>query len=195
MARTAEVRTAGDRGPALDHFREYLSLLARLQLQPALQGKIDLSGVVQQTLLEAHQAMRQFQEMSADQQCAWLSTALANNLTDEVRKLGTAMRDVARERSLEAALEQSSARLEAWLAADQSSPSQQAIRNERLLLLAHALAQLPEDQRQAVELHHLRGYPVALVSQEMGRSPGAIGALLVRGLKKLRELLHAGEAD
>src|SRR5438132_2470197 len=127
------VREAKGRGPALEHFREYLSLLARLQLQPGLQGKIDLSGVVQQTLLEAHQATKQFQQMNEDQQSAWLRTALTNNLTDEVRKLGTAMRDLGRERSLEAALEESSARLEACLAADQSSPSQRAIRNEQLL--------------------------------------------------------------
>ena len=106
---------------------------------------------------------------------------------------GTAGRDVAREQPLEAALERSSARLEAWLAADQSSPSQRAIRHEQLLRLAEALAQLPADQRTAVELHHLRGCPVAEVARQMGRSDGAVGALLVRGLKKLRELLRETE--
>jgi RNA polymerase sigma-70 factor (ECF subfamily) len=180
-------------GPTLERFREYLSLLARLQLDPRLQGKVDLSGVVQQTLLEAHQAMHLLERMNAEQQAAWLRKALANNLTDEVRKLGTAMRDVGRERSLEAALEQSSSRLETWLAAEQSSPERQAVRNEQLLRLAEALAQLPDDQRRAVELHHLRGYPVAEVARELGRSDGAAGALLVRGLKRLRQLLRPKE--
>jgi RNA polymerase sigma-70 factor (ECF subfamily) len=182
----AELR---DPGPSLEHFRAYLSLLARLQLDPRLRGKVDLSGVVQQTLLEAHRAREQLEKMSEAQQAAWLRRALAHNLTDEVRKLTTAARDVNLERSLEDALAESSTRLEACLVAEES-PTEQAMRNEQLLRLAEALDQLPEDQRRAVEMHHLQGLPVAEVARELGRSEGAAGALLVRGLKRLRELLR-----
>jgi RNA polymerase sigma-70 factor (ECF subfamily) len=183
------VHDPNDTGRELERYREYLGLLARLQLDPRLQGKVDLSGVVQQTLLEAHQALDQFQHGSEERKAAWLRQVLANNLRDEVRKLGTAARDVSRERSLEAALNESSARLEAWLAADQSSPSQQAMRQEQLLALAGALARLPADQRRAVELHHLQSCPLAEVARQMDRSKGAVAQLLCRGLKKLRELL------
>ena len=173
----------------LERYRDYLNLLARLQLDPALQGKVDLSGVVQQTLLEAHQALARLAGGDLTIRAAWLRQILANNLRDEVRKLGTAARDVERERSLEAALDGSSSRLEMWLAADQSSPSQQAIRHERMLALAEALARLPEDQRRAVELHHLKGCSLAEVAWQLGRSKGAVAALLFRGLQKLREYL------
>lgn len=179
----------------LERFRHYLNLLARLQLDAKLKGKVDLSGVVQQSLLEAHQALKKFPDRSEALTAAWLRQILANNLKDEVRKLGTAARDVDRERSLDAALEASSARLGGLLAADQSSPSQQAIRQEELLALAEALTRLPEDQRQAVELHHLKGVPLADVAWQLGRTKGAVAQLLFRGLKKLRELLQESKGE
>jgi RNA polymerase sigma-70 factor (ECF subfamily) len=119
-----------------------------------------------------------------------LRTILANNLKDEVRKLGTAARDVEREQSLEAALASSWSRMEAWLAAEQSSPSQRAIRHEQLLALADALAGLPEDQRRAVELHHLKGCSLADIARQFGRSKGAVAQLLFRAMTRLRMLLH-----
>src|SRR5262245_65002913 len=99
----------------LERFRDYLHLLARLQLNPRWQGKVDLSGVVQQTLLEAHRALARLRDQNDAQRLAWLRQILTNNLRDEVRKLGTAARDVTRELSLEGALDASSARLEQWL--------------------------------------------------------------------------------
>ncbi len=74
----------GDLGQVLVGPHEYLRLLARPHLNPRLAGKIDLSGVVQQTLLEAYQGRDAFPS-DADRQAAWLRRALANNLTDEVR--------------------------------------------------------------------------------------------------------------
>lgn len=177
----------------LERFREYLRLLARLQLDPRLQAKIDLSGVVQQTLWEAHQASDRFPAEDGAQQAAWLRRILLNNLTDEVRKLDAKSRRLAREQSLEQLLEASSARLEALLKADQSSPSARAVRQERVARLAEALARLPEAQRRAVELHHLQGQPLAEVAVTLGRSREAAAGLVYRGLKKLRDLLAEGE--
>src|SRR5919198_94966 len=107
--------SVSDLGRILDGFREYLRSLARLQLSAHLAGKIDLSGVVQQTLFEAYQARDRFPSDTA-RQAAWLRRALANNLTDEIRRLGPRGPEGAAEQSLEQALESSSARLEAWLA-------------------------------------------------------------------------------
>lgn len=176
-------------------YREYLSLLARLQVDPRLRGKLDLSGVVQQTLLEAHQAGPQWQEESTGQREAWLRKALAHNLNDELRKFRTAKRDVAREFSLEAALEASASRLEAWLAADQLSPSGQAEQAEQEARLAQALAQLPPDQRTAVELHYLQGLSLAETAAVLQRTKPSVVGLWQRGLRKLRELLEDREGQ
>jgi RNA polymerase sigma-70 factor (ECF subfamily) len=177
-----------DLGLHLDGFREYLRLLARLQLRAQLAGKVDLSGVVQQTLLEAYQAGDAFPTEVA-QQAAWLRRALANNLTDTIRKLGSRGKQRVREESLEQALEASSARLEAWLAREESTPAHKAIHGEQLSRIAEALLRLPDDQRQAIELHHLQGLSLAEVGRCLGRSREAVAGLVFRGLKTLRALL------
>ena len=174
----------------LEHYRAYLRLLARLQLDPRLQGKVDPSDVAQETLLKAHQALDQFRGKSSAEQAAWLRQILARVLANAARDFSRAKRDVGRERSLELALEQSSSRLDAWLAAEQTSPSESVERNEQLLRLAEALAQLPQDQREAVTLHHLQGWSLAELAQHLARSEGAVAGLLHRGFKRLRELLQ-----
>jgi RNA polymerase sigma-70 factor, ECF subfamily len=178
---------------ALERYRNYLHLLARLHLDPRLKSKLDASDMVQQTLLEAHQGQSQFRGRSEGERMAWLRQILARNLSNAVRDFGRAKRDVLRERPLPRSVEESSARLESWLAADQSTPSQRADRNEQALRLADALAALPEAQREAVVLRHWQGWSLADVSRHLGRSPAAVAGLLHRGLKELRAQLR--EAD
>jgi RNA polymerase sigma-70 factor (ECF subfamily) len=177
----------------LERYRDYLSLLARLQLGSRLRAKLDASDVVQQALLQAHAGRAQFRGRTEAEWLSWLRAILANALAAAARQFSAEARDLTRERSLEADLDLSSSRLEALCVADQSSPSQRAVRGEELLRLARAMARLPADQQTAVELHYLKGLPVAEVASQLGRSrPAAVG-LLFRGLKRLRELLRGPE--
>jgi RNA polymerase sigma-70 factor, ECF subfamily len=178
-------------GQILERFRPYLLLLARLQLDPRLRGKLDASDIVQQTFLQAHQALAGFRGSSDAERMAWLRQILARCLGHAVRDHGRDKRDVGQERSLQAAVDDSSLRLEAWLAADQSSPSQRADRNEQVLRLAGALAELPEAQREALVLHYWQDWTVIDIGRHMERSTTAVAGLLKRGLKQLRSLLGA----
>lgn len=182
---------ASDR--TLERFRPYLRLLARLHLAPQLQGKLDPSDLVQQTLFQAYQALNQFRGQSEGERAAWLRQILARNLAMAVRDFARAKRDLAREQSLEAALADSSSRLDAWLAAEQSSPSQRAERNEQALRLAEALEKLPEAQREALVLQHWQGWSLAQIGQHLERSPEAVAGLIKRGLKQLRQLMQERE--
>ncbi len=176
----------------LEGCRSYLMLLARMNLEDGPKGKIEPSDVVQQTLLEAH-AQRDKLPQNADELCAWLRTALANNIRDQRRHLRRQKRDVACERSLDAVLAASSQRLAERAATLNSTPSQQAMRAEEMVRLAGALWRLPEAQREAVILHHLQGWTISQTAQRLSKTDPAIAGLLHRGLRQLRMLLEQPE--
>jgi RNA polymerase sigma-70 factor (ECF subfamily) len=176
-------------GAELEKFRAYLRLLARLHLDPRLRRRLDPSDLVQQALLEAYRSLDQVRGRTDAERAAWLRQILAHQMAHALRDMTRGKRDVNRERSLEQALEESSARLERWLVAEQASPAEQAQRNEEAVRVAAALEQLPEAQREAVVLHYWQGWTLAQVAEHLGRSPAAVAGLLHRGLKALRDSL------
>ncbi len=173
----------------LDHFRSYLLLLVRARLGRMIQGKLDASDIVQQTMLEALQAIESFRGDNAATQAAWLRQILARNLANAVRDLNREKRDVHRERSIHADLDASASRLEGWLAADELSPSQQAQRYERALLLAEAIERLPDQQREAVILRHFQDCSLDTIALELNTTTAAVTGLLTRGIRNLRKAL------
>ena len=164
-----------------------------------MRDRLDLSGIVQQTFLEAHTQIADFRgpapASGSPELAAWLRRILANNLADGMRGLGRAKRDATRERSLDQELDDSSLRLGAFLAAAQSSPSQHAQREERAVLLADAMAELPEAQREVVLLRHCQAWSLSRIADHVGRTPAAVAGLLQRGLRTLRERLAQRERD
>jgi RNA polymerase sigma-70 factor (ECF subfamily) len=178
--------------PKLNAFRPYLRLLARLNWDDRLNGKMEPDDLVQQALLEAHRDLSQFRGSCDAELAGWLAQILAHQLGHFVRYYTQAMRDVGQEVRLDA-LEASSMRLNEWLAAEQSSPSERAQRNERGVRLAAALEQLPEAQREAVILRHFQNWTVAAIARRLERTTPAVAGLLQRGLKQLRLLLAEGD--
>ena len=177
-------------GQLLERYRRYLRLLTRLQIDQRLQGKVDASDVVQETLFQAHQSFSEFQGTTEAEFLAWLRTIMASKVANLVRRfLGTQSRDVRLERELRVELDHSSGGLERSLADSGSSPSEGATRRERVVLLADALERLPPDYREVMILHHLKGHPLPEVARQLGKSVESVRKLWARGLANMRTLL------
>lgn len=177
-------------GQLLELYRDYLFVLARTQIGRRLQSKIDPGDLVQETFLEAHHHFAVFQGKTEAEFVSWLRQILAGRLAKLVRRyLGTQRRNVRLERDLVAELDQSSRLLDQGLVAPCSSPSQQAVRRERVVLLADALEQLPPHYREVLILRHLEGLSFPEVAQRMGRSLLSVKKLWARALPCLRSAL------
>ena len=181
-----------DPSDALEPYRQYLMLLAQVHLDPQLRGKLDPADLVQQALLRAHLAFDGLRDRQPAVLSAWLRKILARTMADAMKHYQRDKRDLGLELSLEADLDRSTSGLAAWLAADHTSPSQRAEKNEELLRLADALALLPENYREVVVQKHLQGRTLQQIAEQNGRTIPAVVALLRRGLAELRKLLDSG---
>jgi RNA polymerase sigma-70 factor, ECF subfamily len=190
---------AGDNaalGQLLEQYRNYLALLARLQIGRRLQGKVDAADLVQETFLKAHRDFAQFRGASAGEWVSWLRQILALTLAQVVRRYcGTRRRDVRLERDLAHELDQSSRLLDRGLLAPSGSPSRQASRREQAVLLADALGELPEAYREVIILSHLEGLSFPEVAQRLGRTLDSVKNLWARALARLRRSLEGEDAS
>lgn len=169
-----------------DQFRSWLMLLARTRVDGVLRGKVDPSDIVQQTLLLATRDAAQYRGNSDAELAGWLRGIMGHVLAHEFQSLATAKRDASLEVSMDSLLEQSARRLDEFLAATQTSPSQAAIIHEEHHLLATVLEQLPEDYREVLVLRHLEGLPFPEIAERMNRNAGAVRMLWVRALAQLK---------
>jgi RNA polymerase sigma-70 factor, ECF subfamily len=178
------------RGRLLELYRNYLTLLARLQIGRRLQGKVDPADLVQETFLKAHRDFATFRGRTEGELVGWLRQILIASLAMLVRHYyGTRQRDVRLECELALEVDQSSRILDRGLVAADSSPSQRAARREQAVLLADALQQLPEDYREVIILRHMEGLTFPEVARQMGRSLDSVKKRWARGLALLRRSL------
>jgi RNA polymerase sigma-70 factor (ECF subfamily) len=169
----------------LERYRGYLLALARSRLGVRSRAGVEASDAVHEALLKAHKYRGQFRGQTEAQWRAYLRQILANTLAD-------AFRGLPEEKVINDKLDQTAARLTEW-AATQSSPSDQAQREELLLRLTDALGMLSADERTAIELRYFQDPPWSLadIARHLERpSAKAVAGLLARGLTRLRGLLR-----
>jgi RNA polymerase sigma-70 factor (ECF subfamily) len=178
-------------------YRQYLKLLADMQIGRRLRAKTEASDVVQQTLLEAHRDFKAFTGTHEGELLAWLRRILSNNLFNEARYHAAKQRAASREVSLEqlhAGVESSSMTLSRCLADDDApTPSTIALQHENAVKLADCLARLPQDYQTVLLLRIFEGLPAEEVARRMSRTAGAIRMLQLRALNALRDEMNKSD--
>lgn len=178
------IRTPGEAGPRVEEYRAYLLLIANDGLSPRLRGKLGPSDLVQETFVEAQQALDTFRGTTPESMRAWLREILDCRLANIRRAyLRTKKRSIARE----VRLDNDNGRTMRDAPCPAPSPSSHAIGRERELSLQRALADLPDHYRTAVDLRNRQGLSFREVGERMGRSEEAARKLWARGILELRK--------
>lgn len=176
------------RDQLLNSCRNYISVIARTNVETWMRAKVDASDLVQQTMLEAYQGFQEFEGTTEAEWLGWLRQILAHNTHDFVRRFRTAKRDAKREIRLDAMQPNESAPM-LELSGNLQSPSQVIMQSEREFALANAITQLPDDYQEVIQLRNLQRLSFDEVAERMGRSRGAVQMLWARALKRLQEVL------
>jgi len=194
----ARLRADADLGALLDLYRGYLLLLARMEVGPRLQRKVDPSDLVQETLLDAHRQFGRFAGNSEAQFLAWLRRILAGKAANTVRHyFGTQGRNVNQELEgeLTESFERASGQLSQLAVAPSGTPSQHALQREQAVLIADALQHLSEDHREVILLRHWDELTFPQIAERMQRSVDSVEKLWIRALGKLKQSVVRGDAQ
>lgn len=196
-------------GVLCDLYRNYLRMLARTGLGPKLRERVELSDVVQETMIEI---IRQFPAFTGQDEVAlvgWLRRLIAQKLADLGRYHNRAKRGggealwpldapmTAGGKGGGFALEMGgrSANLAEILTLSQTSPSEAASRREATVLLADSLTKLPPDQAEVLWLYHVEGLSFDQIGQRFGVSRKVIRGMWAKGLASLRKSMGTNTSD
>ena len=183
-------RGDGDaRGRLFDLYRNYIGILARLQIDRRLRGRIAPSDLVQDTVIEAERNFAGFRGRSEGELIVWLRNVLSTQVARLYRHHSAQQRDYHFEQQLNIEMDESSQMLQRAFDMKQWSPSHAATHREEVVLLADALEQLPRDYREVILLRHLEGLRFDAIAERMGRSVHSVKNIWARALGKLRDSL------
>src|SRR6516164_9611090 len=166
--------------------------MVELRLDRRLQARIDASDVIQEAYVDAVTRLDEYLSAASYPLFLWLRLIVGERLLKLHRHhLGTQMRDAALEISLyrSALPAASSAALAAQLLGKHTSPTQAAVRAERMLRLQEALNTLDPMDREVLSLRHFEQLTRAETAQVLGIAQAAAAKRYVRALKRLKDTL------
>jgi RNA polymerase sigma-70 factor (ECF subfamily) len=186
---------SGDRDALNDIFARYRERLRRMidiRLDWRLQARIDASDVIQDAFLDVATRLDDYLRDPKLPLFLWLRLVVGEQLTNLHRHhLGAQMRDPRREVSLyQGALpEASSAVLAAQLLGKHTSPTQAAVRAERMLRMQEAINGLEPIDREVIALRNFEQLTRAETAQVLGIEEAAAAKRYIRALKRLKTAL------
>jgi RNA polymerase sigma-70 factor (ECF subfamily) len=192
LVRRAAGGDAAAAGEALVRHRARLRRMVEARLDRRIRGRVDPSDVLQDGFADA---VAKFPGYLADPRLPlflWLRLIVGERLSKVHRDhLGARLRDAAREVSLyrgpmPAA---SSAALAAHLLGKETSPTQAAVRAERLLRLQEALNALDPLDREILSLRHFEELTHAEAARALDIGEAAAAKRYIRALKRLKDVL------
>ena len=173
----------------LAQLRAYLECLTHIHVDPRCFRRFGWSDIVQITMMEAWKELKAIQALDGPAQQREVRRMFRNNLLDRIRHEQAARRDYRREQPPQDSLEASSASLLPWLEDDEPTPLEKMTERERALVLAAAMAQLPERQREALILQRWHGWKLREIAEHLECKTNAVAGLLAHGMTKLRKLV------
>jgi RNA polymerase sigma-70 factor (ECF subfamily) len=176
----------------LTQHRDRLRRMVAVRLDPRVAPRVDPSDVVQEALAAAAELLPEYLEEQPIPFYPWLRRLAWERLVKLHRKhIATEKRTVAREVVLE--LPDGSVDVLAQLSlASNTSPSDQAARQELQIRVREALNELGERDREVLILRYLEQLTAGEIAAIVGSTPGAIKVRHLRALERLRTLLGEG---
>jgi RNA polymerase sigma-70 factor (ECF subfamily) len=196
-ARLLERARAGDQAAVNEIFTRHRARLRRmveLRLDRRLQARIDASDVIQEAYVETVRRLDEYLRDPAYPLFLWLRLIVGERLLKLHRHhLGTQMRDASLEVSIYrgALPAASSAALAAQLLGKHTSPTQAAVRAERMLRLQEALNALDPMDREVLSLRHFEEMTLAETAVTLEIEEPAAAKRYIRALKRLKAVLAA----
>jgi RNA polymerase sigma-70 factor (ECF subfamily) len=175
-------------------YRERLKRMVRLRMDHRLQGRVDLSDVLQEAYLDLARRAPEFFAESTMPFFLWLRLLTGQRLLAIHRQhFGAKMRNVGQEVALRngAMPQATSASLAAQLLGRLTSPSLAAMRAEMQLRLQEALNSMDPIDREVLVLRHFEELTNIETAEVLGLQKTAASNRYVRALKRLRGILES----
>ena len=172
-------------GRLFEEHRPKLLAMVRRRLDPALAGRIDAEGVVNEAFLVARRKWAGFEERSAASTYAWLYRLTRDCLIDAWRRETRDGRDARRDMPWP---DRSSVQMVLRLVGSASSPSDAAIRAEQAERVRQALALLKEADREILWLRHNDDLTFPEAAYVLGIAESAATLRYWRALKRFKDL-------